>query len=231
MMQYMEKSYQIGFKSTLKKFTSIWNLFRMQLSSAMNHLKASPKALVILLVLMSGISSTSYHPKICSELASLNPSIELIESDYIPTPTVEFVGFTGELPIAADYRSPFENEISCIALNVYHEARGSTIEDQIATAHVVMNRVASSRYPDTPCEVVYQPYQFSWTHDEIPNMPRDDSAYELAKVVATQVMFGYTEDITGGATHYHTTEINPYWSRYSVNETVIGAHIYMNLTR
>ncbi|MCK4867057.1 MAG: cell wall hydrolase, partial [Alphaproteobacteria bacterium] len=34
------------------------------------------------------------------------------------------------------------NQLECLALNVYFEARGEPREGQVAVAHVVMNRVA-----------------------------------------------------------------------------------------
>ena len=55
---------------------------------------------------------------------------------------------------------------NCLALNIYHEARGERVEGQIAVAHVTMNRVNHEKWPSTICEVVYQPKQFSWTHDK-----------------------------------------------------------------
>src|SRR3954453_10045701 len=46
--------------------------------------------------------------------------------------------------------------IACLALNVYFEARGEPEAGQYAVAEVTMNRVASPYYPDTVCDVVYQ---------------------------------------------------------------------------
>ena len=36
-------------------------------------------------------------------------------------------------------------ELRCMALNIYHEARGEPFAGQVAVGHVVMNRVASKR--------------------------------------------------------------------------------------
>ncbi|NIO43392.1 MAG: hypothetical protein GTO41_26515, partial [Burkholderiales bacterium] len=47
-------------------------------------------------------------------------------------------------------------ELNCLALNVYHEARGEPMAGQYAVAEVTMNRVASRRYPNTVCKVVFQ---------------------------------------------------------------------------
>ena len=52
----------------------------------------------------------------------------------------------------------------CLAMNIYHEARGERMEGQIAVAQVTLNRAAHEEWPSTICDVVYQPKQFSWTH-------------------------------------------------------------------
>ncbi|MBE9552130.1 MAG: cell wall hydrolase, partial [Proteobacteria bacterium] len=48
------------------------------------------------------------------------------------------------------------NELECLSLNVYFEARGEPREGQVAVAHVVMNRVADDRFPGGVCAVVHQ---------------------------------------------------------------------------
>ena len=47
-----------------------------------------------------------------------------------------------------------ETAFICLALNTYHEAKNQSMIGQIATAQVVMNRVADKRYPNTVCGVV-----------------------------------------------------------------------------
>ena len=44
----------------------------------------------------------------------------------------------------------------CLALNIYHEARGEGMMGKYAVAHVVMNRVEHERFPDTVCDVITQ---------------------------------------------------------------------------
>lgn len=168
---------------------------------------------------------------------AFNRPVEVLEIEYEFTPVI--FEYEYEAPPVPDWPEPDfaamitndDTEVHCISLNIYHEARGSTIEDQIATALVVMNRVESQRWPDTPCEVVWQSRQFSWTHDGRSDNPYDRDAWALAQIIAEQVYEGRVEDITNGSTHYHTLTINPRWSRYRENEQIIGAHLYMTLTR
>jgi spore germination cell wall hydrolase CwlJ-like protein len=58
-----------------------------------------------------------------------------------------------------------EDDLFCMIQNVYHESRGEDALGQAAVAHVTLNRVCSSAYPDTVCGVVWQKGQFSWTED------------------------------------------------------------------
>ena len=114
----------------------------------------------------------------------------------------------------------------CLALNIYHESRGQPIMGQIAVAQVTINRVADSRWGSTICEVVYQPYQFSWTHLIKNQVPREGYHWDLAQGLAQSVMTGVDEDNTDGAVFYHAGYVNPSWNRDMTITTVIGAHIF-----
>ena len=46
--------------------------------------------------------------------------------------------------------------ITCLALNIYWEARNQSFIAQVAVAEVTMNRVYDDRFPDTVCGVVKQ---------------------------------------------------------------------------
>ena len=116
----------------------------------------------------------------------------------------------------------------CLALNVYHEARGESEEGQYAVAHVTMNRVDSSKHGNTVCEVVYARKQFSWTWLIDDHRPKDLYAYHKAKLIAADVLGERVEDNTGGADHYHADYVSPNWAteEYMNKTTTIGTHIF-----
>jgi spore germination cell wall hydrolase CwlJ-like protein len=129
-------------------------------------------------------------------------------------------------------------EQRCLAEAIYYEARGESRQGQMAVAEVVANRVRSSLYPDTFCEVVYQGSwrdtgcQFSFTCDGSLNRRPVGAAWREANVIAQQVLNGLPSAMTHRATHYHTTAIDPYWSASLVETTRIGAHVfYRNPTK
>ena len=93
-------------------------------------------------------------------------------------------------------------QTECLSTVIYHEARGEPIMGQVAVAHVVLNRVKSSRYPNTICEVVYQPWQFS--HIERARPDYNSDAWKRAVKIATHTQAGLVEDETNGATMYYS---------------------------
>ena len=116
----------------------------------------------------------------------------------------------------------------CLAMNIYHEARGEGIDGQLAVAHVTLNRVADERWPDNICDVVYQKNQFSWTHTIKNQQPRELKAWWIAKAIAHDVMNGKSDDNTGGANFYHANYVDPSWNKKSemIRTTKIGTHIF-----
>jgi spore germination cell wall hydrolase CwlJ-like protein len=123
--------------------------------------------------------------------------------------------------------------LMCLALNVYHEARSEPLQGQAAVAHVVLNRVASGRWPDDVCSVVHQGYekgrfkcQFTWYCDGKPDEPTEILAWAKSVLVANQVLTGVVPDVTNGATHYHARYVNPYWSASLSKTVTYGSHLF-----
>ena len=81
--------------------------------------------------------------------------------------------------------APLDEQTNCLATAVYFEARGESLEGQLAVARVVMNRAASGRYPPDWCSVVKQPAQFSFVrHGEFPAVDTDCDAWRKAEAIA-----------------------------------------------
>ena len=138
------------------------------------------------------------------------------------------MGIVASLAAAAMMSAPQvdEEQHRCLAMNVYHEARGERVEGQIAVAHVTINRVNHREWKKSICEVVYQPKQFSWTHLIKDPTPKEKKAWEQAKVIARDVMIGNTQDPTKGAVYYHANWVNPTWANYMDLSKVIGNHLF-----
>ena len=138
-----------------------------------------------------------------------------------------------------------ETAFICLALNTYHEAKNQSMIGQIATAQVVMNRVADDRYPNTVCEVVKQgPHrpswenpekeypvrhrcQLSWYCDGKSDVPKNEKAWKKAQDYAYLVLYNRINlDVTEGATHYHATYVRPAWAKTKTRTTRIEKHIF-----
>jgi spore germination cell wall hydrolase CwlJ-like protein len=112
-----------------------------------------------------------------------------------------------------------DKQIRCIATAIHYEARGSTLQDKIGVANVIMNRTKNPNFPKTPCAVVLQKNQFSWTNSK---WSYNTNHYDIAKNVFT----GKLVDNTRGSMYFHTPRVNPKWSR-TKKKILIGGHYYM----
>ena len=140
------------------------------------------------------------------------------------------------------HASDANNEIYCMAQNIYFEAGNQPLAGKIAVAQVVQNRMEHPNYPGSACSVIYQSKlrvnwkgetvpvinkcQFSWYCDGRSDWPEDSATWLYSLNVARNVVQGMYGDITEGATHYHNDTVHPYWAD-SLNETVvINNHIF-----
>ena len=70
------------------------------------------------------------------------------------------------------------HEVSCLADNIYWEARNQPTRGMIAVANVTRNRVKSPHYPNTYCEVIKQgPIRESWKTRKNPDLPDSERIY------------------------------------------------------
>ena len=76
---------------------------------------------------------------------------------------------------AENYTHP---AITCLAENIYFEARAEGVEGKAAVANVTRNRVVSADFPNTYCGVVYQgPVRESWKTKQNPDLADKDRVY------------------------------------------------------
>jgi len=137
-------------------------------------------------------------------------------------------------------------EVSCLATNVYHEARNQGAAGQLAVASVTLNRVLDTRFPDTVCGVTQQGIhrpswkgtgemipirykcQFSWYCDGLSDAIQDQESYDEIYVLSELLFTGAMTmvDITEGATHYHADYVLPDWASTKTKTTEIQDHIF-----
>ena len=146
-------------------------------------------------------------------------------------------------------------ELYCLAINSYHEARGETFDDKLATAQVVMNRAESPKFPNDVCAVitdgpireswktrqhsdldpldrVFYPVryrcQFSWYCDGRSDAIHNLDGWEDSVIAAFLVYTGFGEDIVDGATHYYAHDkVSPSWARSMTVTVKLKGHTYL----
>ena len=97
-----------------------------------------------------------------------------------------------------------------LAKCIYAEARGEPYTGQVAVGAVILNRVRSSKFPNTISGVIYQPYAFTCVSDGQINLTPDANA----KKAAQDALNGW--DPTGGCLYYYnpaTATSSWIWSR------------------
>jgi cell wall hydrolase len=184
--------------------------------------------------------------------AETNPNLEglgILLSRQAPAPASALPGTdgtAGAVPNAADrMKSPrplhdlvisfvdYGNQDAdelCLAKAVYFEARGETLDGQLAVAQVVLNRASSGVYPPTVCGVVTQPAQFSFVRGG--RMPPPDTAsacWHKALAVADIAMKHLASTVVpSNVLWYHADYVAPAWGRQHVRVAQIGTHIFYN---
>ena len=113
------------------------------------------------------------------------------------------------------------NDLYLLARVVYGEARGEPYLGQVAVAAVVLNRVKSSKFPNTIAGVVYEPWAFTCVNDGQINLSPNDTAMKAAK----DAVNGW--DPTYGCLFYYNPKTaTSQWIRQKKVHLSIGSHVF-----
>jgi spore germination cell wall hydrolase CwlJ-like protein len=148
-----------------------------------------------------------------------------------------FLGSFSYAPNVPQSKLPQQEQ--CHALNAYYEARSEGIKGMMAVIKVVNNRVKASGYPSTPCGVIFQRKQFSWTHqqsygaidallmgDTTGLNTKEVQAYNTALILAYSSDLELSKVLPEAALYYHTRDVRPVWSKSFKRIKVLGVHIF-----
>ena len=115
----------------------------------------------------------------------------------------------------------------CVAVAVYHEARGETIAGQLAVAKVIMNRAASDKYPSSWCGVVKQRKQFSFVRNgRLPSVKKTSAAWSKALAITRIAADNSVANLPDDVLWYHADYVAPKWRHNLKRVNKIGAHIF-----
>jgi N-acetylmuramoyl-L-alanine amidase len=117
-------------------------------------------------------------------------------------------------------------ELECLAGAVYFEAKGEPVRGQLSVAKVILNRVASGRFPKTACGVVRQRGQFSFIRGgRFPAIARASAAWKQAVAVARRARDASVASPAGKALFFHARYVSPGW-RGVTRVAAIGNHVF-----
>ena len=143
-------------------------------------------------------------------------------------------------------RKDKQDDVVCLALNIYNEARGSTLKDQIASSYVVFNRYEDNNYPLTLakserniCNIVFDRWQFCWTNGPVIPLPKEKGAWINSQKLALEIYSNPKHKVLArkfALQHYVVTPLvtqkgRPKWIDNRTMQVEIGAHSYMSLKK
>lgn len=124
-----------------------------------------------------------------------------------------------------DMPKKLSRDMRCLAGAIYFEARGETLEGQLAVGRVIVNRAASGRFPDSYCGVVLQRSQFSFVRGHsLPSVREHSAAWQQAVAIARIASDGSWKSPAKGALFFHAAHVSPNWRLTKVGR--IDNHIF-----
>lgn len=148
---------------------------------------------------------------------------EVVKRGAVVSGVVEKEELTKEERVAACKK---DRECRLLAEVGYFEARNQkTKAAAVGPMFVAMNRKEARGWANTLRGVVYQKWQFSYTHDgSLQKGFKERSAYERMLCLAHKVQSGEVADPTNGALWYHTHQVSPGWSKKLKHVVTLGDH-------
>lgn len=165
----------------------------------------------------SGSVDGIYGSQTVSAVKSFQKKNRLTVDGIAGTQTLKAMGITSSSSSSSSSNN--SSNVNLLARVVYGEARGEPYTGQVAVAAVVLNRVKSSKFPNSILGVVYQSGAFDAVADGQINMTPDTTA----KKAAQDALNGW--DPSYGAIYYFnpSTATNKWiWSRPMT--VTIGKH-------
>lgn len=121
-----------------------------------------------------------------------------------------------------NYSSSYTNsDLYLLAKCIYAEARGESYTGQVAVGAVILNRVASSAFPNSVAGVIYQKNAFTAVSDGQINLEPDKTAMNAA----SDALNGW--DPTYGCLYYYNPAVaTSSWIFGRKTVTTIGKHVF-----
>lgn len=194
----------------------------------------SPVAIARMVAIAGAVGVVVMQPRPDAAFAALTGAEAPVAETATATPTIpaapttepviaEAVETDTETVQAPELRHGMDEETICLAKIVHHESANQPREGQLAVAQVVMNRLASPRFPKSICAIALQPGQFFNVHAY---NPREDHRWDRAVEIALDARNGISAPVVGEALFFHAAHASPSFHRSRPRVTQIGHHVF-----
>ena len=113
------------------------------------------------------------------------------------------------------------NDLYLLAKCIHAEARGEPYIGKVAVGAVILNRVASSDFPNSIYGVIYQPWAFTAVHDGQINLEPEAASYQAA----TDALNGWDPSY-GSLYYYNPSTASSSWIFNRQTVVTIGKHVF-----
>ena len=153
------------------------------------------------------------------------PSAMIVQAPFAMARTLPLTALVALNSVGA----ALDEQANCLAVAVYHEARGESLEGQLAVANVIINRTNSPKYPDSWCKVMKQPWQFSFVNPRTGRYPAvnvNSQAWINAQAIARIAASNTAAEVEPDVLWYHADYVAPSWGKRLQLVEKIGTHIF-----
>ena len=156
----------------------------------------------------NGLTADGIAGKATYAALGMNDSVKVLENQ----------GSSSSTTVSSNYTS---SDLYLLAKCIYAEARGESYTGQVAVGAVILNRVKSSKFPNTISGVIYQKNAFTAVSDGQINLSPDKTAMNAAQ----DAMNGW--DPTYGCIYYYNPAVaTSSWIFGRETVTTIGKHVF-----
>lgn len=146
-----------------------------------------------------------------------------------PEKTITAIQNTYDLTSIKDLDYKIQRQVICLALNLYHEARGTSNASVMAVGFSTKNRIDKTN--EDYCTVIWEKGQYVWTKRPIHGqMPKDTATWskimDMAKSIVT---IDSLQDTTSGADSFYSSNLPhaPRWAKNSPVRVRVGKLVFV----
>jgi hypothetical protein len=142
-------------------------------------------------------------------------------------PSVSGAATSLQALVASMGQANLDRDLHCLATAIYFEARGESLDGQLAVGEVIINRTESRQFPRDYCGVVVQKGQFSFVRGStLPSPPQHSAAWHRASAIARIAHENLWDSAADDALFFHASRVRPSWASRKLARAQIDNHLF-----